>query len=517
MSRRRSKRKTTEESSMSEDTKEGVSGTTLDALSGMLLAPSGHVRARPLFTVDDPHARVPIAFRQVIPFAAIRGGFRLEAEDSTNDTAVEQINYDPSGIDGTSYFHPRLTIKADIENNDFEAATPLAHTLVQRIWPHYDRLFRTSLKQAGTDVPFNSFIAVTCLTVELHSLLMDVRSYLMLSNPMGIKPWDELSNLFGQSYNLFNRSLTRRFEAIVELASGFPAMRGMTMETKRIKSPFMPTTANGSITIPLEAMMTSANSATRTSTDSIVSDILTRCELITNVLRSSYADEMAAMKRHMPYTLGDADFMGALPIVPDPFKTDGLMNSAISLINVSGNEDDAGESNTFTLEQDASEVGFLPFNFTMTSDPINVFAYVYTVFPQSIPFGSIMSMELYVEDSDATDKEFALLTPHQFGYAAIPHVNDTYDGIDVYYQSNYFIAQDNGLVREALCMQLGGVMANLWLPDGEKVNPDVDAILSNMKIMMDAVCDLHVVSGIDRLAQTSGAPVVNPAVHSLRS
>jgi hypothetical protein len=414
-------------------------------------------------------------------------------------------------------FHPRTTIKADTESLELEAATPLAHRFVQSCWPHYDRLFRTSLKQAGTDVPFNSFVAITCLNIELQSLLLGVKTHLMLAEGIGIRTWDELANTYGQCFNLFNRTTSRRFENIVNVASGFPAMKGITMEVSRMMSPFMATTGNGTITVPVEEIPLAAQNSTKSSSSSFVTDALTKCELIIAILRSSYADEIAAMKRHMPYTLADSGFINTLPIVPDPFKTDGMLNSAISTINVSGNEGDAASfTNHLTMTSDAADVGFLPYTLEV-SEADSAIAHKYTVFPDAIPFGSLMSSEIYIEDSDVTDKEFTLLTPHIIGAVSIPGTNTAYTGINFTAYTNHGLDFSVFYLQEALSLQwVYYDSETFWLPDGHPVNVDIDGLLSYLYNAFEVACDLPVVSRIDKLAQTSGAPVVNPAVHGER-
>jgi hypothetical protein len=527
MARRRNPRnkvsdKTQDDTTQSNDntqvdkqSKAGISGL----VEGML-APVGLTRVRHPYVYTDKYQVPPLVLRQCMPFAALRGGFRLASDDETNDVFPSQINWDPSGVDGTSYFHPRIGMKAEMENYSFEAATPIAYRFVTQVWPFYDRLFRSSLKQAGTDVEFNSFLAITALTTELTSLIQDLNVYLGIATVEDSMSMMELASLFARSYGLYNRSYTRRYESIVMTAAGLPAMRGLTAEVIRIKAPFMPTVSRGSVTAPVEVMPLMGDTPTVSSNGTLVSDILTRCELIVNILRGEYADDIAAMKRHMPYTLGDAGFANQHPILVDPFKTDGLMNSYFHVLNVAGNESDPDRAVLYML-QDAEGVGFLPYDVTLDLDPTNVERTLHTVMPDALPALSLLSQSLWIADNDALDEAFALLTPHIWGAACVVYVNATYTGV-LYYQfgqaSGANLQPFNWHLGDAICAQMANYNSEtFYMPSGQRVNLDVDASLKAIYQFVEDMTDIKVVATIDTLAQTAAAPVVDPAVHATRT
>jgi len=516
--RNRGKSRSTTDSNTSESTS-AASSATFGSDVAQLIVPVGFVKTQRPYTIDDIHNRPPIVFRQVIPFAALRGGFRLASDDDTNDVCVSQINLDPAGLDGNAYFEPLLDMKTTIEDYEFEAATPLADRFTRVTWPSYDRLFRTSLKQAGTDVPFNSFLAVTFLVIELVSLLTDVMSYRKLASRIGIPKWDELSNAYGLSYKLYPKSVERRIESILEVMLGFPAMKGMVHETMRMKAPFVATVGEGVLTVPFEVAMNDNQSATKSAQSDFVLNILTRMELICAILRGSYSDEIAAMKRHMPYTLADCGVGNEFPVTIDPFKTDGFMNSSFKVLNVAGNEEDPAANRSFIMTEDASDVGFIPYNLDVEemTGTVNT---CYTVFPDSIPFGSILSSEVYISDNDLIDKSFAMLTPHQIGYATIPYTNADYTGIThitFRYDENSIVPDYFHLLDAILAMRAYETGTEFYMPYGSPVNVDIDAVIKGLNIFMDMVTDLSIVNTIDKLAQTAGAPVVDPAVHAARS
>jgi hypothetical protein len=482
----------------------------------LLLSPVGFTRAPRPYYVLDKYAIPPVVLRQCMPFAAFRGGFRDSSEDSTNDTFAAQYNWDPEGVDGTSLFTPIVGMKATLDAMELEAATPYAWRFVTSIWPFYDRLFRTSLKQAGTDVTFNSFVAITSLEIELVSLLMDVISYINLGEPTDHTAWRELSDMWSKVYQIQTATPKRKLESNMAVAMGLPCMRGMIQEVIRMKSPFMTTFGRGTINVPLEYVVYKSGSVAGYSQS--LTNLFTRIEVILTVLRSEYADELAAMKRHMPYTLADAGLGTVLPVIIDPFKSDGLLNSTLLPRNVSGNEGDPTES-TLLMSVDASEIGFLPYDLSIGQPPdSDVANQIHTVMPDAIPLLSLMSQTLYITDSDAVDAEFALLAPHLWGNAIIPSLNP--NGVLMIHTLFDDITDlDDTLIHlvESLSIQrasIGGT--DYYLPFAKKVSIDIDETLKGLYALMDSFHDHNVVGSIDKLSQTSAAPVTLPEIRNVR-
>jgi hypothetical protein len=482
----------------------------------------GLTRASRFYNINDRYLSPPVVLRQVIPFAALRGGFRLASEDSTNDTTVNAFNHTPNGIDGNDYLFPDFTLFADLQANLYEPATPMANNFVDVIWPHYDRLFRSSVKQAGTEVTFNNFIgAISCL-IKLQSLMIDVKTYTQLANPIGIDSWDEVSSNFGVCLKLYDKSLERRFDRLKQIADGLPGIAGIVNEVKRIKSPFMAIGGEGALTVPVEFFPNSSYSKFSPSVH-ISTNLMNEIENIIEILRGDFADVIGAMKRHMPYTLGDLDFTAKLPITVDPFKTDGFLNSDASTLNVSGNEGDPDDVNTIYILQDASGVGFIPNVYTQDASKITFSNRIHTVFPDGIPLLSVMSSSIWVADSDAVDAEFALLTPHIVGKIGIPYYVNTGVGVLTLFSdtdgdtvfSNEAFAH---LIRPTLShsVKIGG-SGTLYMPFAKPTTLDFDAVVSGLDWFTGAMFDLPIVTALDTLAQTSFAPVVHPTVAALKS
>jgi hypothetical protein len=490
--------------------------TQVASYNELLLSPVGFTRApRPYYFLDK-YALPPVVLRQCMPFAAFRGGFRDTSEDSTNDTFVSQANWDPEGVDGTSLFTPAIGMKTTLDALELEAATPYAWRFVTNIWPFYDRLFRTSLKQAGTDVTFNSFVAITSMEAELVSLLMDAIAYIQLGEPTDHTDWRQISDMWSRVYSLQSATPKRKLESNLAIAMGLPCMKGMIQEVIRMKSPFMTTFGKGTVNVPLEYVVNKASSVVVGAQN--ITQLFTRIEVILTVLRSEYADELAAMKRHMPYTMADAGLGSVLPVIIDPFKSDGLLNSTLVPRNVSGNEGDPTES-TLLMSVDASEVGFLPYDLAIDqpaeSDVVNQ---IHTVMPDAIPLLSLMSQTLYVKDSDAVDAEFALLAPHLWGNAIVPSLDPTgallhhtlFDDVSDMDDTMIHLIEPLSLQRASI----GGT--DYYMPFAKKVSIDIDEALKGLYLMMEAFADHNVVGAIDKLSQTAAAPVTLPEVRNVR-
>jgi hypothetical protein len=495
---------------------ENTSPAIDSAQQALYLSAVGFTKTQGLYQNATKYVTAPFVLRQCMPYAALRAGFRVEAEDSTNDTSYTQYSWVWDGVDGTSLFHPRVSLKADTESLVLEATTPIARRFVQSVWPFYDRLFRTSLKQAGTDVPFNSFLAITILTIELQSLLLDFKHYKQMSEQSGHPTWDQLANTFGTCFKLHSAATVNRFNGLVATAAGLPGIKGLVSEIVRMKSPFMPITGNGSITVPVENMIT--NSTTTDAPNNVLIDeVLKRCELILNVIRSDYSDELAAMKRHMPYSLGDLNFMASLPVVADPFKTDGLMNSSFNVLNISGNEGDPETVKRLAMNVDADGVGFIPYNANLVQ-PTSELHYLHTTMPMEIPFLSFISGATYIQDNDGIDAEFALLSPHAIGKAAIPGAFPSlYNGMLFQTFTSADIAMADFHHVPALSAQLSYDGTDLfYMPSARPVNIDLESVLIRLDKFVEYSFDLNVVGMLDVLAQTSGAPVVQPAVNAVR-
>jgi hypothetical protein len=444
----------------------------------------------------------------------LRGGFRLASEDSTDDVSVLPAGWDPEGINGTD--HWRMVVGGFKSSNDakeFEPATPMAGRFVSKVWPFYDRLFRSSVKQAGTDVTFNQFVAITNATIELVSLIRDMLHLKWLAETPASESWSQMQNVFGIVHKLHNKSFERRLENIIGIASGLPAIKGIISETVRMKTAFIPVGGEGSMVIPYES---SLSGGTVSSTSFSVEFCLARIEAILSALRGDYADEVAAMKRHMPYTLADTNFVALAPTVVDPFKSDGVINSDMTYNNTAGNNGDESTVNALVINEEADTISFIPYGASQDMSGIDVTNELHTVVPGGMPLLSFLSASIWIADNDLVDKDFALLTPHLWGNAYIPYDIQT-GGISYYTQDSNVIAEDYSHLRGPLSMQLSVQGSEtFYFPYGRRTRVDLDACLNGLYMFTDQLGDISVVGGIDELGKTAFAPVVHPAIDAVR-
>lgn len=510
----------------SEDGDGQVTDSPLKAGPGQLMSTAlmatkvGSVRALKPYALTDSQQVCPVALKQLIPFGSFRGGFRDAAEDSTNDTAMAQEGWDPSGIDGTSLFTPATGMKATIDALTLEAATPVAHRFTQSIWPSYDRAFRTSLKSLGTVVTFNEFVAVTALTMELQSLLLDVQMYIQLSNGIGNPVWDELANQYGESYKLQSRTFLQRVENSALVAAGIPALYGVVREICRMKSPFILPSSRGTVLFPVEYTISEA--ASRTSQSSKVHNAVTKIDLILSILRGEYADQVASMKRHMPYSLGDAGFMDQLPIIIDPIKGAGVINFVGNPRNISGNEGNLDPVFSLMIQQDAAAVGFLPIDATFQHDDQPYIDYdevkfFHTYNPVGVTLGELASSAIYLRDNDVTDREFALAGFHQWGIAVIPSDDGTYAGI-TWEALNANVCESYPWIADALGLLIVTLDTNVYyMPEAYQTTLDAEGIIRGFRDLLHLFMDTPQMDQFDELAQASAAPVRSAPIDQVRS
>jgi hypothetical protein len=376
------------------------------------------------------------------------------------------------------------------------------------------------VKQAGTAVTFQSFLTINALTIYLVSYIQDAITALKLREPIGNPDWDELRHLYTSCNGLHGKAAERRLESIIEVASGLPGIKGVVSEIRRMMSPFMAVGGRGTITIPYSCLsvmegLTIAPSSSYTS-------ILTACEQILAVLRGDYADEIASMKRHMPYTLGDCDFTSSLPTTIDPFKTDGIVNSNFDVLNVSGNESDESQVKHILVDEPAAAAGFLWYDPTQVIENAVVHNMFHTVVPGGVPALSFLSSSLWLADDDVLDKEFALFTPHMWGIASIPYQ------LTHQQMSTLVIAGDlqehstldeRGYLADALGLQTVSSFADsvsFYVPFAQRATLDLDACIKAVQYIVDISFDFGQVASIDELSKTSMAPVTHPAVAATR-
>jgi hypothetical protein len=397
----------------------------------------------------------------------------------------------------------------------------MAYDFVRLVWPHYDRLFRTSLRQSGTEVKFNHFLAIIALTIKLQTYVLDAKAFLMLSTKIGIPDWDEMAGDFGQAYGLAAARWQQKIDSIETIASGLPCIKGVAAEVSRMKSPFFPIGGDGVLVVPFELPPGQLNQTIADFDSSRIKEIFTKIDTILELLRGDFSNEIAAMKHHMPYTLGDVTWTEVMATTPDAFKTDGLLNSDFNTLNVAGNEGDDTYVNVIYLNEDSTSLdGFLDGTQTIDQTAITVSSSLHTVFPQSLPLLSMLSSTVWVADSDLVDKEFALITPHVTGLATIPYRKPGKISLKKFgNQAATSLDVSSGL--EHLIRSLSApsykVDGNeLYQPLGNKTTIDLDIYLNGLEWFTMYVFDVSIVTAIDSLSQTSSAPVVHSAVASIR-
>lgn len=519
MARRRNRKKTTDED-MSADESPSSAGKDLSQKQARLLSPVALPKARRPYTVNDPYRAPPIYFRQIVPWAAFRGGFRVAGAGPTHDSGLEGVlGMDEEGIDGTDALACTVNESAAYAAaiaGSWEAATPIALDFQARVWPYYDRLFRATVKTATTPVTFNIFTSYIALCTTLQSRILDLVNMIKLRDGIGIRDWDDMSGAFGSSFGLFNKTFERRVEKAIEIASQFPMIAGFANETRRMKSMFIPVGGEGTVCVPIEDMVAN-NASTLIPNNNWRDDIINGIERILSELRGDYAEELAAMKRHMPYTLGDINAFVPLPLTVDPFKSDGVINSDLKVLNVAGNNGDPADVNTIYINEEAAAVGFLPDTYTEDSSLAAPHNALHSVLPGGLTTLSLMSGSLWVSDNDAIDKEFALVTPHQVGHAWVPSFAPALNGINFTpFTADTIGAANYGFVQ-ALSQQTWVTSGErIYSPYSEPVTPDLEAIVEGSLEFLHMSCDLDVVGSIDYLSKTSSASVVHPAVAKVR-
>lgn len=408
------------------DKQESITRTPeINEMQAGLMSAVGLVKPSRIYDVDNNFMSPPVIFRRVIPWAALRAGFRPYANDETDDVGINLLNYDPVGVNGSSDFNNPS--KATTDATTYEVTTPLASVFVSQVWPVYDRLFRSGIKQAGSDVSFNSFVACIIQLTQAHSYILDCITYLKWSEGVGVRDWDDLSGNFSDCFQLHSTSFRRRLENAMNQISGLPCIKGIVHETVRMKSPFMPLGGDGTIVQPVELMPADNITVARTAPTSVIINFVNSVESALTNVRTQYPDELAAMKRHMPYTYGDCNAFSLLPLAADPFKTDGFNMSAFEALNVAGNEGDESDVTSIILNEDALGTGFLPGVFTQDTTSALLKDRLHTVFPSELPLMSILSGSVWVHDNDVIDKAFALLTPHIVERPQIPYWSTSLD------------------------------------------------------------------------------------------
>jgi hypothetical protein len=426
---------------------------------------------------------------------------------------VNVAGWDPSGVDGADWLAGQSFTQVDALA--LEPATPLAAYFVTNIWPHYDRLFRAGVKQAGTEVGFNHFLAVQCKLLTAVNRLIDIQTMFTLAEADFGREWERLQNTFGRANKLYVKSLLKRYENLVKTLVSMPAIRGLFNENARMRAHFSPVGSRGSLTVTLERydvpILNNADSPSN-----MVENWLTEVDDITNELRSDYADVVASMRRYMPYTLGDSAYVMLPGISVDPFKTDGLINSDFTYNNVSGNEGDETTVNSIFLNQDASEFGFTSTEISQDVATGDTLANkLHTVIPGGIPAMSLWSSSVWMFDNDALDKEFALFTPHMWGAAFIYTRTSAYNLTRIDFTGGNMAGMTH--LAGPLSVQVMNVDGtDVYSPIGTPTTIDIDAALTAFYPMIEEAFDVRVIRNIDGLAQTSSNPVVHPAVHAAR-
>jgi hypothetical protein len=359
------------------------------------------------------------------------------------------------------------------------------------------------------------------MMIKLQSYVLDAKALMALANPIGLSDWDEIAGDFGQAFGLSQARWQKRLESVMITAAGIPCIKGIATEVSRIKSPFFPIGADGSLCVPMELPPSQLNNTIADFDSSRILEIFTKIDTILELLRGDFSNEVAAMKHHMPYTFGDIPWTDIMAPTPDPFKTDGLLNSDFNTLNVAGNEGDDSYVNVVYINEDSTSLdGFLAGTETIDQSKVTVNNGLHTVFPETLPLLSMLSSTVWVADSDAVDAEFALLTPHVTGLATIPYRKPGVVKLKKFGNSaEDYLSLTAGLEhlrRPLLAHSISVSGVDLYMPSANRTTIDLQVYLNGLEWFTQFVFDVTVVTAIDSLSQTASAPVVHPAVAGLR-
>jgi hypothetical protein len=469
------------------------------------------------YNIEDVYAQPGLVIRECCPWAALRGGFATTAAVADDYTFSTIGAWSINGIDGDTPFAPVVGMKAALSGATIYARTPIAFRFLSNVWPVYDRLFRSGVKQTGSSVAVEEFIAITLLILEAQSLVLDIETHFYISNGVGIQAWDDLSNIYGTTTKAYAASTVRRYERALQRLEMLPAITGLLEEAVRIRSPFVPLGSAGNVVVTLENIDKIKAGMAIAGGNTVLTDCLARIELILDILTSEYADVVASMLRHMPYRVGNANYRKMLAPTVDPFKTDGIINSDFEVLNVAGDNDDPDYENYLLVDGPGVVSGFLESSYSLDVTTDTVRNKLSTVVPGGMPALSFISSTVYLKGDSLVDANFALFTPHMFARALILDHQAT-GVLGAHLQTSQALATNRAHLWKALNFQVLdiGAESDLYLGNAKEITPDLDALINAINYLVDKASDLSVISGIDVLATTSYAPVVHPAVDTMR-